>query len=242
MICAPVGLAARPDEEKTAVSALRTTEIAVPPNDLLDDATKNQENGSSSPGESQLPTAAPSLCTSYLYLRLSFGDPVDQAVVSMLDLLPEEDLFKLLSGKAYVRQRPGKFLPEETSILHQNAGRLEEQRRKKEAVPSMIVTAEEYEAYGITFMAEFPTGPLDWADNPNKITLVDSMPQIGSSFKNALDTSAIAPAELETVRLAVEQEVAALYQGNAESEVERASKLYGRSGLYLIREMACKLK
>ena len=180
--------------------------------------------------------------TSYLYLRLSFGDPVDQAVVSMLDLLPEEDLFKLLSGKAYVRQRPGKFLPEETSILHQNAGRLEEQRRKKEAVPSMIVTAEEYEAYGITFMAEFPTGPLDWADNPNKITLVDSMPQIGSSFKNALDTSAIAPAELETVRLAVEQEVAALYQGNAESEVERASKLYGRSGLYLIREMACKLK
>ena len=160
----------------------------------------------------------------------------------MLDLLSEEDLAKLTSGRAYQRQRKGRFLPPETSILHQNAGRLEEQRRKKEAVPSMIVTAEEYEAYGITFMAEFPTGPLDWADNPNKITLVDSMPQIGGAFKNALATLVMAPAALDAVSLAVEQEVAALYQEKAESEAVRDSKLMGRAGLYLIREMAYKIK
>jgi hypothetical protein len=175
-------------------------------------------------------------------MRLSFGDPVFQAVGSMLDLLSEEDLDKLKTGRAYVRKRPGKFLPPETTILHQNAGRMAEQQRKIKAVPSMVVTAEEYEANGITFMAEFPTGPLDWGDNPNKITLVDSMPQIGGSFQNALKTLVIAPAALDAVRIAVEQEVAALYLENAESDEDRASKLNARAGLYLLREMACKLK
>jgi hypothetical protein len=106
----------------------------------------------------------------------------------------------------------------------------------------MVVTAEEYEVNGIPLMAEFPTGPLDWADNPNQFTLVDSMPQIGGAYQNALHTLVIAPAALDTVRLTVEQEVAALYQEKAESETERNSKLKGRAGLYLIREMAYKIK
>ena len=160
----------------------------------------------------------------------------------MLDLLSEEDLAKLTSGRAYQRQRKGRFLPPETSILHQNAGRSAEQRRKSEADPSMVVTAEEYEVNGIPFMADFPTGPLDWADNPNKFTLVDSMPQIGGAYHNALHILVIAPAALDTVRLTVEQEVAALYQEKAESEAMRESKLMGRAGLYLIREMAYKIK
>jgi D-tyrosyl-tRNA(Tyr) deacylase len=44
------------------------------------------------------------------------------------------------------------------------------------------------------------------------------------------------------VRLAVEQDVAAEYQELGESEEEWKSKLSGRAGLYLIRDMATKLK
>ena len=69
------------------------------------------------------------------------------------------------------------------------------------------------------------TGQLDWADNPNKITLVDSMEQIGGAYEDALVRLAMAPSELQAVRLAVEQEVAAPYQENGESEEERHSKL-----------------
>jgi hypothetical protein len=160
----------------------------------------------------------------------------------MLDLLSEEELAKLKNGEAYVRKRSGRYLPEETAILHQNAGRNAEQQRKSEAVSSMVVTAEEYAAHGIPFLDKFPTGPLEWADNPNRITLVDSMVQIGGAFENALARLVMAPAALDAVRLAVEQEVSALYQENTESEEERDSKLKARAGLYLLREMASKLK
>ena len=70
----------------------------------------------------------------------------------MLDILSGEQLAELKNGKAYVRKRSGKFLPQETAILHENAGRVAEQRRKSEAVPSMVVTAEEYAANGIPFL------------------------------------------------------------------------------------------
>lgn len=160
----------------------------------------------------------------------------------MLDLLSGEKLAELKNGTAYVRQRSGRFLPQETAVLHENAGRIAEQRRKSEAVQSMVVTAEEYAANGIPFLDKFPTGQLDWADNPNKITLVDSMEQIGGAYENALVTLAMAPSELQAVCLAVNHEVAALYQENGESEEERDSKLKARAGLYLLREMASKLK
>ena len=160
----------------------------------------------------------------------------------MLDLLSEEDLAKLKDGKAYVRQRIGRFLPDETAILHQNAGRNAEQRRKSKAGLKMVVTADEYAAHGIPFLDQFPTGPLDWAENPNKITLVDSMKQFGGAFENAVLTIGQTPAELDAVRLAVEHDVAAEYQELGESEEEWKSKLSGRAGLYLIREMATKLK
>ena len=162
----------------------------------------------------------------------------------MLDLLSEEDLAKLKNGKAYVRERRGaqRFLPAETAILHQNAGRTAEQRRKSGAGPKMVVTAEEYAANGIPFLDQFPAGPLDWSENPNKITLVDSRKQFGGAFENAVLTIGQTPAELVAVRLAVEQDVAAEYQELGESEEEWKSKLSGRAGLYLIREMATKLK
>lgn len=160
----------------------------------------------------------------------------------MLDLLSEEDLAKLKNGKAYVRERRGPFLPAETAILHQNAGRTAEQRRKSGAGPKMVVTAEEYAANGIPFLDQFPAGPLDWSENPNKITLVDSMKQFGGAFENAVLTIGQTPAELVAVRLAVEQDVAAEYRELGESEEEWKSKLSGRAGLYLIREMATKLK
>jgi hypothetical protein len=177
-----------------------------------------------------------------LVLRLSCGDAAAQKAEFMLDILSGEQLAELKNGIAYVRKRSGKFLPQETAILHENAGRNAEQRRKSEAVPNMVVTAEEYAANGIPFLDKFPTGQLDWADNPNKITLVDSMEQIGGAYENALVTLAMAPSELQAVCLAVEQEVAALYQENGESEEERNSKLKARAGLYLLREMASKLK
>ena len=160
----------------------------------------------------------------------------------MLDLLSEEDLAKLKNGTAYVRQRIGRFLPDETAILHQNAGRNAEQRRKSGAGLKMVVTAEEYAANGIPFLDQFPTGPLDWAENPNKITLVDSMKQFGGAFENAVLTIGQTPAKLDAVRRAVEHDVAAEYQELGESEEEWKSKLSGRAGLYLIREMATKLK
>ena len=54
----PVGLAASLKEQ--AASTIQTTEKAGLPNDLLNKTTMAQEIGSSSPGESLLPTAAPS--------------------------------------------------------------------------------------------------------------------------------------------------------------------------------------
>ncbi len=68
------------------------------------------------------------------------------------------------------------------------------------------------------------------------------MEQIGGAYEDALVRLAMAPSELQAVRLAVEQEVAAPYQENGESEEERHSKLKARAGLYLLREMASKLK
>jgi hypothetical protein len=177
-----------------------------------------------------------------LFLRFSCGDAAAQKAKFMLDLLPADKLAELKNGRAYVRNRSGRFLPEETAILHENAGRVAEQRRKSEAVPSMVVTAEEYAANGIPFLHQFPTGQLDWADNPNKITLIDSMEQIRGAYENALVSLVMAPAELKAVSLAVEQEVAALYQENGESEEEKYSKQKAREGLYLLREMTSKLK
>ena len=94
----------------------------------------------------------------------------------------------------------------------------------------------------ILYLSEFPTTKLNWDDSPNKITLVNTMPQIGGAFQNALSVSAQSPAAKEAVRLAIEAEVSALYQENGESEEERASQLTARAGLYLVREMAWKLK
>jgi hypothetical protein len=106
----------------------------------------------------------------------------------------------------------------------------------------MVVTEGDYEANGILYLSQFPTGPLQWADNPNRITLVDTLPQIGGAFRNALSVSVHSPDAKNAVRRTVEGEVSALYQENGESEEERGSKLTARAGLYLLREMACKLK
>jgi NADH dehydrogenase FAD-containing subunit len=106
----------------------------------------------------------------------------------------------------------------------------------------MVVTAAAYAANGIVYLSEFPAGQLDWTGSPNKITLVNSMPQIGFAFENALSVSAQSPDAKKAVRLAVEAEVSKLYQQKGESEEERVSQLTARAGLFLIREMASKLK
>ena len=106
----------------------------------------------------------------------------------------------------------------------------------------MIVTADEYEACGISFLKDLPVRPLDWKNKPNRITLVDTMPLIGRAFENSLSVSNNSAETKNEVRLAVEGEVSALYQENGESEEEQGSKLNARAGLYLIREMAFKLK
>ena len=178
-----------------------------------------------------------------LNLRLSCGETEAPAAGFKLDLLSEADLASLTTGKAYTRKRKGNFLPEESLSLHQSAGRDAEQRRKVVANTSMVVTAEEYAANGIPFLGnQFPTGPLNWADNPNKITLVDIMPQVGSAYNNSLSVITREPEAIETVRLAVEREVAALYQDNGESEEERSSKVNARAGLYLLRNLALILQ
>ena len=174
-----------------------------------------------------------------LTLRLSCGDT---AAGYKLDLLSEEDIAKLVSGESFQRKGRHKFAAEDSAQLHQAAGRFAEQRRKSDAAPSMVVTKDEYEENGILYLSEFPTRKLNWVDNPNKITLVNTMPQIRGAFKNALSVSAQSPVAKEAVRLAVEAEVSALYQENGESEEERASQLTARAGLYLVREMAWKLK
>ena len=68
------------------------------------------------------------------------------------------------------------------------------------------------------------------------------MPQVGSAYKNSLSVITRQPEAIETVRLAVEREVAALYQDNGESEEERSSKVHARAGLYLLRELALILQ
>ena len=174
---------------------------------------------------------------------MSCGETAAPAAGFKLDLISRADLANLVTGKAYTRKRKGKFLPEESLSLHQSAGRDAEQRRKLDANASMVVTAEEYAANGISFLGnQFPTGPLNWADSPNKITLVDIMPQVGGAYKNSLSVIARQPEALEKVRLAVEQEVAALYQDNGESEEERSSKVNARAGLYLLRNLALILQ
>ncbi len=52
----------------------------------------------------------------------------------------------------------------------------------------MFIIAKDYDANGIHFLKEFPTGPLDWADSPHKTTLADNMPQIEGAYTNALNT------------------------------------------------------
>jgi hypothetical protein len=117
-----------------------------------------------------------------LNLRLSCGETAAPAAGFKLDLLSEADIASLTNGKAYKRKHKEKYCPEESLSLHQSAGRDAEQRRKLDAKASMVVTAEEYAANGISFLGnQFPTGPLNWANSPNKITLVDIMPQVGSA-------------------------------------------------------------
>ena len=186
------------------------------------------------------PTLAGS--TDTLILCLSCGEPATQAEGLLLDLLSEEDFESLKTGAAYTRKRELRFPPEETAILHQSAGREAEQRRKSDATQSMIVTAADYKAYGISFLTEFPTARINWEGHPHKITLVDVMPQIDEAFTNALLVIVLTPDVKARVRYEVEQEVAALYKDERESEEERSSKLTARVGLYLIREMAVKLK
>ncbi len=233
-------------QRANAASAPPKPETAVPPSGSLEEAaTMDQESvcSGSAPGESTSCFYYCAIRPLALNQRLSCGETAAPAAGFKLDFLSEADLASLTNGKAYTRKRKEKYFPEESLSLHQSAGRDAEQRRKLDAKPSMVVTAEEYAANGIPFLGnQFPTGPLNWADSPNKITLVDIMPQVGSAYKNSLSVTSSRPEAIETVRLAVERDVAALYRDNGESEEERCSKVHARAGLYLLRELALILQ
>jgi hypothetical protein len=79
----------------------------------------------------------------------------------MLDLLSGEKLAELKNGTAYVRKRSGMFLLQETAILHENAGRNAEQRRKSKAVPSMVVRNRRTQG---GFRLDFGCSALLWFD------------------------------------------------------------------------------
>ena len=235
-------------QRANAASAPPKPETAVPPSGSLEEAaTMDQESvcSGSAPGESTSCFYSCAIRPLALNLRLSCGETAAAAPAAgfKLDFLSEADLASLTNGKAYTRKRKEKYFPKESLSLHQSAGRDAEQRRKLDAKPSMVVTAEEYAANGIPFLGnQFPTGPLNWANCPNKITLLDIMPQVGSAYKNSLSVTSSRPEAIETVRLAVERDVAALYRDNGESEEERCSKVHARAGLYLLRELALKLQ
>jgi hypothetical protein len=95
-----------------------------------------------------------------LNLRLSCGETAAPAAGFKLDILSEADLVSLTTGKAYKRERKEKYFPEESLSLHQSAGRDAEQRRKLDAKVSMVVTAEEYAAKGISFLGNQWTDQL----------------------------------------------------------------------------------
>lgn len=182
-----------------------------------------------------------SLCVS------SYNGPAFAAVF-MLDLLSSAEIERLKNGNAYVRMRRGPFLPPETDLLHQRAGQAAEKQRKADAVLGMVVSAENYEANGILFLREFPAGQLDWKENASKITLIDTMPQIAAAYNNALTVTVMSLAIIDEVRTSVQNEVDALYIGQGKgtggsgAEIENTVTAAARAGLYLLREMATKLR
>ena len=153
------------------------------------------------------------------------------------------DIKSLLKGEGvYLRAGRVRFAPNDSAELQQKAGREAERKRQTLAGPSDVITPKDYDKYQIPLLNEFPAGKLDWTHNPNRLTLINAMPQVGQAFENAVCTCEKSPEVIQKIRAAIEQEVRDEYKDNEESEEEMESKLPARCGCFLLREMATKLK